>query len=66
MIENVIIKNSSWRHEDIEALFELDEEIHFSECELIPNLLVELKVFPSTTAARRANRVGSIPLGGLN
>jgi len=62
MIENIVIKNSSWKQEDLDILFG-DEEVHFSDCKLIPNLLVELDVYPSTSAARRANRDGTIPSG---
>jgi len=61
-IENIIVKNSAWRESDIELLFE-DEEVHFTEAKDLSVLMKELGVFPSTSKARQAGRVGPIPDG---
>lgn len=62
-IENVVVKNSKWRDEDIELLFGLDDPVHFTEAEDLPTLLVELGVFNSKSEAHRAKRDGPIPTG---
>lgn len=61
-MENVIVKTSAWAERDIEVLFG-SEPVHFTEASDLPNLLVELGIFPSTSAARRAGRDGAIPDG---
>ena len=61
-MENVIVKNSNWKESDIETLFG-DEEVHFTEANDLSVLMKELGVFPSTSEARRAGRVGPIPEG---
>ena len=61
-MENVIVKNSNWKESDIETLFD-DEEVHFTEANDLSVLMKELGVFPSTSEARRAGRVGPIPEG---
>ena len=65
--ENIIIKNSAWRDEDIATLFgDLEgnvEEVHFAESDEMGALMRELGVFPSASAARRAGREGPIPEG---
>jgi hypothetical protein len=60
--DNIIVRDSKWTMADITTLFN-DEEVYFTAQVLIPNLMVELGIFPSTSAARRANRVGNIPTG---
>lgn len=62
MIENIVIKQSAWTDRDIELLFG-DEDVHFTEATDLPSLLKEIGVFPSTSQARRAGRVGDIPTG---
>ena len=62
VMENVVVKSSPWTERDLELLFE-GEEVHFTEAKDLPNLLVELGVFRSTSECRRAGRVGSIPEG---
>ncbi len=61
-MENVIVKTSNWKESDIETLFG-DEEVHFTEANDLSVLMKELGVFPSTSEARRAGRVGPIPEG---
>ena len=67
VIENVIIKGSAWREEDIATLFgDLDgnvESVHFAESDELSALMRELGIFPSSSAARRAGRVGPVPDG---
>jgi len=62
MSDNIIVRSSEWQDSDITTLFG-DEDVHFTDQKLIPNLMVELGVFPSTSTARRAGRVGDIPTG---
>lgn len=62
IIENVVVKNSKWKESDIEMLFG-DEEVHFTEANDLPTLMVELDIFPSKSEARRAKREGPIPTG---
>jgi hypothetical protein len=67
MIENVIIKSSAWKEEDIATLFgDLDgnvEQVFFAESDELSALMREMEIFPSASAARRAGRVGDIPTG---
>jgi len=66
-VENVIIKNSAWREEDLAALFgDLDgnvEQVFFAESDELSALMRELDIFPSASKARQAGRVGEIPSG---
>jgi len=66
-IENIIIKNSAWRDEDIATLFgDLEgnvEEVTFAESDEMSALMRELGVFPSASKARQAGRQGPIPDG---
>ena len=62
LIENVVIKGSAWVESDIETLFG-DEEVFFAESDELSALMRELGVFPSASAARRANRHGPVPAG---
>jgi len=66
-VENVIIKNSAWREEDLAALFgDLDgnvEQVFFAESDELSALMRELDIFPSASKARQAGRVGVIPAG---
>lgn len=62
MIENVIIKSSSWRDKDVPLLFG-GEPVHFSDAQSLPELLVEVGAFPSKGQARKAGRSGEIPSG---
>ena len=59
---NCIILDSAWQESDQRALFEF-EEVVFESARDLPNLLVKLGVFPSTSMARRAGRTGPIPEG---
>jgi sulfur carrier protein ThiS len=62
MIENIIIINSSCTKRDIELVFN-NEEVQFCTSTTYEQLLKEVGVYPSTTAARKANRVGLVPSG---
>ena len=62
VIENVVVRRSPWRERDLEILFG-DEPVHFTEAKDLPNLLLELDIFRSTSEARMAGRVGSISEG---
>jgi len=61
-VENVIVSNEFVQERDIELLFG-DEDVHFTQATDLSVLMKELGVFDSTSAARRAGRVGPIPTG---
>jgi hypothetical protein len=61
-VENIVVKSSKWKEEDLEMLFD-DEEVHFTEETTIPRLMKELNIFPSTSQAIRAGRTGDISEG---
>ena len=67
MNENVVIKSSAWREEDIPALFgDMEgnvEDVFYAESDELSALMRELGVYPSASVARRAGRVGDIPTG---
>lgn len=62
MIENVVIRSSKWRDEDLRLLFG-DDEVFFAESDELSALMRELGIFDSASAARRAGREGPIPTG---
>lgn len=62
MIENVIVKSSKWKEQDIVTLFG-DEPVHITEATDLPTLMVELGIFKSKSQARQADRIGDIPTG---
>lgn len=62
MIENVIIQNEFVQENDQGLLFG-DEQVHVTTTNDLPNLLVELGIYKSTSEARRANRIGKVPEG---
>jgi len=62
MIENIIIQNEHLHQTDQEILFG-DEDVHLTKTTDLPNLLVELGIFKSTSEARRAGRTGEIAKG---
>ena len=65
---NIIVKSSCWKQEDIPLLYgdinstEIEDVIYVEDIP-IPNLLVNLGIFKSTSQARRAGRTGNIPKG---
>jgi len=61
-VENVVIKSSKWREEDIPLLFG-DEPVFFAESTTLQHLMKELGVFRSTSEAIRAGRTGNVPSG---
>lgn len=67
IVENVIIKGSAWRDEDIPLLFGDSagnvEDVVFAESDEMGALMRELDIFPSASAARRAGRSGPVPDG---
>jgi len=52
----------NWTERDLEVIFQ-DEHVQHSRAHDYPSLLVELGIYPSTSAARRAGREGPIPKG---
>ncbi len=64
---NIVVKDSSWLESDIATLYGdysgNIEQVTFVDNMPIPNLLVELGVFASTSKARQAGRTGDIPIG---
>jgi len=62
VVENIIVNSEFVQEHDRNILFG-DEPVHFTDAKDLPNLLVELKIFKSTSQARQANRKGSIPFG---
>lgn len=64
---NVVVKESAWQQQDIETLYgDWDgtvEKVTMVNNKPLPNLLVELGVFKSTSQARQAGRTGDIPTG---
>lgn len=63
--ENIIVRNSKWKEEDLTLLFG-DEDVHFTDCDELSALMRELDVFPSASQARKAGRHGPIPEGWTN
>ena len=59
---NVIVKTNHLLDTDKETLFG-EEDVHYCYHGMLPNLLVELGLYKSTSQARRSGRVGSIPKG---
>ncbi len=60
--ENIVVKSSKWRESDIPTLYG-DEPVYFTDETDISRLMAELEIYPSTSAARRAGRMGEIPKG---
>ncbi len=61
-INNIVISYSPWVASDLTALFS-DENVLYCDAEDLPNLMVEVGVYPSTSKARQAGRQGGIPTG---
>ena len=59
----VVILSSQWREEDIPVLFEKEDEIIYTDTTELSVLCKELGIYPSSSAARKAGRVGSLPTG---
>lgn len=59
---DVIVENGNVQESDVELFYE-DDEIHRIEARDLPNLLVKLGVYKSTSQARNAGRKGDIPEG---
>lgn len=62
MIINVVIEGSDWKAEDMELIF-TDEDFVLCKSTEVPNLLVELGIYKSTSQARSAGRIGPVPTG---
>ena len=62
MDHNIVVSSSQWKGEDIPILFG-EEDVVFTNTEELSALCKELGVYQSTSAARRAGRVGDIPKG---
>ncbi len=61
-INNIVVSSSPWRDSDLAALFN-DEAVMYCEATDLPNLMVEVGAYPSTSKARQAGRQGAIPTG---
>jgi hypothetical protein len=61
--ENVVVDNGNVRESDILTLFGPNARVHFTKCTTMQALMKEMGVFPSTSEATRAGRVGPIPRG---
>lgn len=59
---NIIVKTNHYQDSDKYTLFG-DEDVHFCYHGMLPNLMVELGLYKSTSDARRAGRDGNIPKG---
>lgn len=64
---NIVINQSAWQQTDIATLYGDHqgnvEDVVFVDSMPMPNLLVELGIFASTSKARQAGRIGDIPDG---
>lgn len=61
-INNIVVSSSPWRNSDLVTLFN-DEAVMYCEAVDLPNLMVEVGIYPSTSKARQAGRKGNIPAG---
>lgn len=59
---NIVVKSSPWVPRDLEILFE-EEDVKLTDSSCLSTLMVELGIYPSSSKARQAGRVGPIPLG---
>ena len=62
IFENIVVDNGNVRETDVATLFD-DKPVHFTKFTTIQALMKELGIFPSTSEAIRAGRVGPIPTG---
>lgn len=62
MIENIVIIGSKCTKRDLELIFG-SEKVQYCSSTSYEQLMKELGVYPSTSAARKANRFGLIPSG---
>lgn len=60
--ENIVVTNNEWTNQDLSTLF-VGENIHFTEAETIPDLMVELGIYKSKSQSRQAGREGDLPQG---
>ena len=63
MIENIVVLNGNNIPGADEACLFGDEPVHYTTARDLPNLLVEIGIYKSTSEARRAGRTGPIPEG---
>lgn len=61
-INNIVVSGSPWRDSDLTTLFN-NEQVMYCESVDLPNLMVEVGIYPSTSKARQAGRQGAIPTG---
>lgn len=62
VVENVVVSASEWTNQDLSTLF-VDEDIHFTDAQTIPDLMVELGIYKSKSQSRQAGREGDLPQG---
>lgn len=60
---NIVLKGSRWTPWDIGFLFPESEPRHFTECQDIESLMLEIGAYSSKSQARQAGRKGPIPPG---
>ncbi len=64
MIENLVVIDSPFTERDIDIIFDKDLDVVIRVPDIdLSNLMVTLGIYPSTSKARNAGRVGKIPLG---
>ncbi|MCP4528559.1 MAG: hypothetical protein GY833_21990 [Aestuariibacter sp.] len=61
-INNIVVSHAPWLESDIPTLFE-GEEVLYCDAQDLPNLMVEVGAYPSTSKARHAGRQGALPQG---
>jgi hypothetical protein len=59
---NIVVSHSPWRLQDLVTLFE-DEEVVFTDCTNLANLVASLGLFSSISQAKKAGRDKLIPTG---
>jgi hypothetical protein len=67
-IENIVVRSSPYTEKDLDLIFgdnegRIEEEILFVEDVDLSVLVKDLGIYPSTTRARAAGRVGALPKG---
>ena len=59
---NIVIKDSKYTQRDLDLIFN-SRDIVFAAAITLDQLCKELDIYKSTSEARRAGRIGNIPIG---
>lgn len=59
---NIVIKDSKYTQRDLDLIFQ-NEDIVFAAATTLDSLCKELGIYKSTSEARRAGRIGDVPVG---